>query len=545
MKLGETTTRWIGLGAPLAPHEAIPAVPLIPRPILRRHHLGWRFLEVARRHAARIALRSQGTAFTYAELAHRAREFAIVLRSEGTFQAGDRVVLAMDNSPEYVVGLYGTLLAGGIAVPVLPDSGLDRLTRIVEQVSPSHVLFSSHDPRRRTTPPWLSAEAWDWSRATGALARLDEQDGNWDARPAIILCTSGSTGDPKGVMLSHRNLLANATAIRRCLAIRSRDRTLAILPWMLAFGNSVLQSHLLAGAEVILQGTFSYPESYVEAIREHSVTTLYAIPDQLRFIVDHSSLGCTQLPDLRQIGVAGGALSPDIALAIQARVAPAQLVLMYGQTEATARIAWLPPEQLPLRPGSIGQPIPGVRLEIRDERGVPQGPGIVGELWAHSPGVMLGYWNDPEATAATIQDGWLRTGDDAVRDESGWITLRGRKSAWTKIAGHRVHPAELEEFVRRRFPGIDIAVVPFSTPHSGTRLALFLRDSGSGNDPSDQILVECRKHLPPHKVPHFPFRIADFPRTPSGKIDLAALVVMAESASHDSTIPHLQKAPLP
>ena len=193
-------------------------------------------------------------------------------------------------------------------------------------------------------------------------------------------------------MLSHRNLIENALSIQQYLSIDERDRPLCVLPFYHAFGNSVLQSHLLAGANLILDGKTLFPETLMTAMVRHQATSLSAVPDLVRLLLERTSLGKTPLPSLRYMTVAGGALQRELALMMAERIAPASFFTMYGQTEATARLAYVPPEKLTELPaGCIGRAVPGVELEVVDDNGIVLPPGEIGELRARGPNVMLGY----------------------------------------------------------------------------------------------------------------------------------------------------------
>lgn len=224
---------------------------------------------------------------------------------------------------------------------------------------------------------------------------------------AAVFFTGGSTGVPKGVMLSHRNLISNARSIQDYLSLGADERPLFLLPFQHAFGNSVLQSHLLAGAELVIDGNTSFPETIVTALARHECSSLSGVPDLFRLLLDSSSLGQTALPKLRQMMVAGGSLRRELALEMARRIRPAEFFVMYGQTEATARLAYVSPDRLTdaLTDGCIGLAIPGVTLEVVDERDAPVAPGETGELRVRGPNVMLGYWRDPAATRFRRQVG--------------------------------------------------------------------------------------------------------------------------------------------
>src|SRR5258708_15022918 len=247
-------------------------------------------------------------------------------------------------------------------------------------------------------------------------------------------------------------------------------------------------------------------------------------------LLDHSSVGKTDLPRLGYMAVAGGSLRHDLGVEVAQRIAPARFFVMYGQTEATARLAYVPPERLDGSPeGCIGRAIPGVTLEVVDEGGRALPPGETGELRAKGPNVMLGYWNDPAGTGERIREGWLYTGDLATNELDGSIIHKGRRNALVKIAGFRVHPADLEDYAVRNLPAAQAVAVPFEKHSVGTRLALYLKPSpGEEALAAPAVPSRCPAQLPRHLVPDFVQVVDQFPLNQALKIDRPLLSRMAQ-----------------
>jgi acyl-CoA synthetase (AMP-forming)/AMP-acid ligase II len=328
-------------------------------------------------------------------------------------------------------------------------------------------------------------------------------------------------------MLSDRNVLANTQSIRRYLKIGSDERALALLPFYHAFGHSILQTHLLSGATLVVDGNMAFPNSVLDALDRHRATSFSAVPEGYYSLLTLSDLRDRALPHLRYMSVAGGALKPEAVVQMVQCIAPADFYVMYGQTEASARLAFLPPHLARVHPDAIGVAIPGVELRVFNAAGQEAAEGETGELCARGANVMLGYWNDPEATARVMRDGWLRTGDLAARDAHGLIYVKARQNDLVKVQGFRLHPKEIEDVVARHFPEVRIVVVPYQQ-HDITRLALFAITPRVDAELVGKIRSTCQRMLPRHKVPSQFEVLAQAPLNASMKLDRAGLVRRAQ-----------------
>lgn len=494
-----------------------------------RRRLAAAFLDVARHRAEHPAIVVGDDRYSYRNVADAAHAVARFLLGRRRFKAGSRVGLAIDNSAEYLAGFYGTLLAGGVVAPIPPHTEAGRLTRILSTCNVKVVLSTARIAARLASLDGGACEPVDLSRPSRVPLPQVEPVRIGDHTLAMIMFTSGSTGEPKGVMLSDANLLSNAGSIIRYLPFGRDDRALALLPFCHAYGNSVMQTHLLTGATLVVDGSLAFPNTVLEALRRHRATSFAGVPETFHSLLSYSDLGEEPLPDLRYMTVAGGALEPEAALKVAERVAPARFYVMYGQSEATARLAYLPPDMLKERPRSIGRAIPDVRLAVLDHRGRAVPPGQTGELCARGPNVMLGYWGDARTTASTIKRGWLHTGDLAAVDREGYIYVHSRKDELIKTQGLRTHPREIEDLVSRQFSGFRALVVPYRL-HNATRLALYLV-SASEELPVDEVRRFCLRTLPRPKVPSYIEVLEQVPLNASMKLDRQRLVRRAETRS--------------
>jgi long-chain acyl-CoA synthetase len=477
------------------------------------------FALVARQRAAHAAVITQHQRFSYSQVWAAASRLAHCLQRCDGFAEGKCVAVRLPNSPQYVAAFYGVLLAGGVPVPLSTGLPQNRFIQAISECGAA-IVIAEESP----APPAAEVRVTGESGLAKHCPGLHCHD---DSAVATILFTSGSTGALKGVMLSHRNLLANARSICRCLPIRDDDRTLALAPFCHALGNSVLQTHLLSGATLVIAGSSMFPGDIAEAIDRQRATSLLAVPDVLRPMMHGcEDSGPHPLARLRYVGVAGSRLDPDSARRLASLISPAGLFVMYGQTEATARLSCLAPQHLRNHPASVGKPIAGVQFQVVDDRGHALPAGETGQLQARGDNVMLGYLNDAAGTAQAVRNGWLNTGDLASIDDEGFVYLHGRANTLIKIQGHRVHPREVEDVVREKFSALDVCVVPYD--HDGsTRLALFISGRFSSAGIVNDIRFACRQQLSAYKVPSLIEVLPSLPRTGSLKVDRATLAARA------------------
>lgn len=479
------------------------------------------FVAAGLRRAGHPVLVSKDGVVSYASLLQAANRVCRYLVGRPDYRPGALVTLQLSNSLEYLAAFYGTLLADCVVVPLPVALEASRRQAIHQQCQPS-VLISraaDFDPAGHDGEP-VSVNLFDDAAVDASVV---SQPHRAAGDLAMLLYTSGSTGAPKGVMLTHRNLLANAGSILQVLPVNPDDRTLVVLPFCHALGNSILQTHILSGATLLVKGALTFPSSIVEALRELGATSFSAVPEVYGMLLKYGRLGERPLPDLRYMAVAGGAMKPDLAADVARRIAPASFYIMYGQSEATSRLSILAPDDLGRRIGSIGTAIPGVKLAIMDDENRELPVGAVGMLCARGDNVMAGYWDDPAATADVLDaDGWLRTGDLARRDADGYFYIQGRANLLIKVQGQRVHPAEIESVVEAGFPQVRAVAIPVSR-NDEARFMLFL--ASQDNRPVDvpAIRAACQKELPSFKQP-VNFEVLDrLPLTPSYKVDRAAL----------------------
>lgn len=512
-------------------------------------------------HAERLpaapAVATPTTRLTYGDLAERVRALAAHLAATGVRQ-GDRVLLALPNVPATVAAGLALNALGATAVEVNREWGADVLAGIVVQSGVRQAFVWGRDARtwgsvasqRTLERLWVVHAGALPSALLGALgdvpASLVLEDGRVDPAlggapapasptlradaPALILYTSGSTGRPRGVVQTFRNVDANTRSIVEYLRLGPEDRALVILPLYYCYGRSVLQTHLFAGGSLFLDGRFAFPRVVLETLGSEGCTGFAGVPltfEIIRRQVDVSSL---TFPRLRYLTQAGGAMSPDTIAWVRQAFHPAKLFVMYGQTEATARLAYLPPDRAEEKHGSFGIAIPGVELRVVDEEGRELPPGETGHLVARGDNVTPGYLDEPEETAAILHDGWLWTGDLASRDEDGFFFHRGRSKEILKVGGHRVSPIEIEHVVAEHPDVAEAAVIGLKHDLMGEVPAAFVVPKAGASPDADELRRFCRERMPQYKVPVSFTSVDALPRNEAGKLLRAKLAARVAAA---------------
>lgn len=503
-----------------------------------------RFLEQsARQSPDSVALIEPHRSITYGELDHLANQFSHLFLERGV-KRGDRVVLAIENCFELVGAYLGAMRAGGVAVPLPAGPRSDRLARAIVDCSPRVCVVDAATARELQPdsplmdvpvlfvagPP--SAVPAHFASLQDAVARCSPEAPNVrgiDLDLAAIIYTSGSTGEPRGVMLTHRNLVANARSIVRYLALTSRDRVMCVLPFNYVYGLSLLHTHLSVGGSVVIDNRFAFPNVVLGAMQHHRVTGFAGVPSTFALLLHRSSLGSIDLPDLRYVTQAGGGMPAARILEWLERGPKVPLYVMYGATEAGARLTYLPPGELRRKLGSIGRPIPNVEILVVDEQGRRAKPGEVGELVARGSNVSCGYWNDAEETRRRFGPLGYYTGDLGHMDEEGYLFLAGRRHDMIKVGANRVGAKEIED-VLHEHPAVHEAAV-VAAPHDllGEVPVAFVSLRVLLADTERVLQMFCASRLAAHKVPVRFVVCPELPKQGAGKVDRPRLQEMAAS----------------
>jgi amino acid adenylation domain-containing protein len=500
------------------------------------HHLLSRCAETSPQSTAVI---DQTSTITYEALDNRANRIARALMQRGVRQ-GDRVVLAMENSIDWIACYFGILKAGGVAVPIAAGAKSDRLPHVIRDCSPSACMTDSHTVSAfaaqlggMTTVVRHASDARGRYEGAGPIAGLDAVlQVTPDSDPALagsardlaaIVYTSGSTGPPRGVMLSHANICSNTESIVEYLRMSSADRMMVVLPFHYVYGLSLLHTHVRVAGSLVVDNRFAFPNVVLQAMQTHQVTGFAGVPSTFAILLHRSAMARMTFPHLRYVTQAGGGLAQTLIREWQTAMPAVPLVVMYGATEASARLTYLEPEELSRRPGSIGRAIPSVEVHVVREDGQLAQPGEVGELTARGPNIMAGYWGRPDESRAAFSPWGYRTGDLAIADEDGFLYLVGRKQDMLKVGAHRVGAAEIEEVLHEHDAVDQAAVVGAADELLGEVPVAFATARETCAIEPEDLISFCRRRLPDYKVPTRVVLVDDLPRTETGKIDKNAL----------------------
>jgi acyl-CoA synthetase (AMP-forming)/AMP-acid ligase II len=461
--------------------------------------------------AARVSLSAT-------ELRGKITQFGSALRSEG-LKPGDRVLIGSRLSVSSVVAYLGTMYAGLVAVPA-DERTLAASANSLIRATAAKAVWSEIS---------LSSIDCDVVRLQGDV----ENAGSSLPSPTIcertdlaaLMPTSGSTGIPRFVMVSHENLIANTEAIIHSQKLGADEVAMVVLPLSYCFGASLLHSHLYTGGSVVLDRRFMFPDSVLQSMAEFNCTTFAGVPTVYNTLLRRSNLRNTTLPSLKRFLQAGGGLASEKIDEMRTAFPATEFYVMYGQTEATARIACLDSESWKTKHGSVGRPLDNLTVSIVDERGDAVQPGQVGELLVKGPSVCSGYWNDPEETSQAFSNGWLRTGDLARQDADGYLWIEGRKSAFLKIRGTRVSFAEIEGRVAA-MPGVfECGACAQSHQESGEALLLMVVPEPEARIDTENI----RRSLPAHWTVDSIRVVSELPKTATGKLARSSLLDWARN----------------
>lgn len=473
-----------------------------------------------------IAIIDRDGAHTYDDL-RRATAAVTARISTWGLARGSRIGLLSRNSLFWAAAYLAILRSGHVAVPFATAMTPREILVKADFVECDAFLIDSSLRGPFDEVVRAAVHLADESTISDARPGITDSQAVHADDDAVLMFTSGTTSAPRAVRVTHRNIWANTDSIVAYLSLTAEDRMLIVLPFSYCYGASLLHTHLRAGAGVAICDTFAFPETVIEAIQRDACTGFAGVPSSYQLLLRASSFTTTPLPTLRHMQQAGGRL-PQPQLDQVARAQPhARLFVMYGATEATARMSYLPPELREERPGSIGRGLPGVTLSVVDDELRPVPTGSVGEVFARGENIAKGYWKDPEGTSDKFVDGGLRTGDLAYADDDGFVYIVDRKADFIKCWGIRVSSQEVEDAVVAA-PGVSAAAaVGRPDDDAGEAIVVFYVTVDGADVGPERIMAHCRSTLARHLVPHEVHRLAQLPLNANGKILKAELKTLA------------------
>jgi acyl-CoA synthetase (AMP-forming)/AMP-acid ligase II len=423
---------------------------------------------------------------------------------EKEFGRNKSILLLSVNNRYFLTAYFAIIKSGNICIPLDPNIEKENFEYISSLTKPV-MIFMTRDIERKISsgsvrcifPDTIGNDEF---KVSNPLTAEDVDDQTC----AEIIFTSGSTGIPKGVMISHRNLIANTESIIKYLKLSQDDRMLVVLPFYYCYGLSLLHTHLRVGGSIVFNNSFIFLGSIINNLLDYKCTGFAGVPSHFQILLRKSvNFKTTRFPDLRYVTQAGGKLAPIFIDEFRNSHPEITFIVMYGQTEATARLSWLPPELYEAKKGSMGKGIPDVELKVVNEKGKEIKPGEIGEVIARGDNIMLGYFGDEEGTKNTIRNGWLYTGDLGTVDQDGYIFLTARKKEIIKVGGKRISPKEIEAVILELPEVVDCTIDGIEDQLLGEALkaTIVTRSENGKEEMIEKIKQHCARHLSLYKIP--------------------------------------------
>ncbi len=455
---------------------------------------------------------------SYNEIFQTSLKLAIYLQQEvGT---GQNILVISENSVFFILSYLSVLKSGNVCIPMNPGLEDKLKNEIIKESSPK-LAFISKKYKRKFSESRFQIISNDDIEDIIANIENEDQDKNFDSNKlAEIIYTSGSTGEQKGVMITHKNIIANTESILQYLNLTVNDTIEVVLPFYYCYGLSLLHTHLRVGGSLVLNNSFIFIGNVIDDLKKYNCTGFAGVPSHFQILLRKSKdFKNMDFPSLRYVTQAGGKLHNVFIEEFTEAFPDIKFYVMYGQTEATARLSYLEPEMLKSKLGSIGKAIPGVELRIANNDFDEVKYGTEGEIIARGDNIMKGYYNDSELTAKTIRNGWLFTGDIAKRDKDGYIFITGRKKEIIKVSGVRISPKEIEEVIVRHPLVIDCRIRAEKDDIMGEQLAatIYISESSIDKISEKDIKEHCIKYLALKKIPTVISFETQLPFNSSGK----------------------------
>ncbi|MBT2539007.1 long-chain fatty acid--CoA ligase [Arthrobacter sp. ISL-69] len=469
----------------------------------------------------RTAIRLDDVVLSYAQLEDATRKVAGLLAERGV-QPGDRVAVMLPNVPQFAVLYYGILRMGGVVVPMNPLLK-DREIAYYLGNSGAKLIFTAEGCRaeaeagaKQADAEVVVVQAAGFAALLAAVTPVQGVTERAGTETAVILYTSGTTGQPKGAELTHANLARNAeVCVDELFGLTAEDMVFGGLPLFHVFGQTCgLNAVIAAGATLTLLPRFDAAKALEILVRDRA-TIFEAVPTMYMALLNHPGLAEHDLSALR-ICVSGGSAMPIEVMTAFEQATGATVLEGYGLSETSPAASFNLPSHR--RAGSIGTPISGVEFRLVDEQGADVGPGEIGEIAVLGHNVMRGYWGKPEETAKAVRDGWFHTGDLARRDDDGFYFIVDRKKDMIIRGGYNVYPREIEEVLYGHPAVAEAAVIGVPHAELGEEIAAAVTLKPGAVATPDELREHAKSNVAAYKYPRLVHVLESLPKTATGKI---------------------------
>jgi len=423
---------------------------------------------------------------------------------KNTIGTKKNIILISHNNLFFIESYLGILKSGNTVIPLNPVIESDNLNYIIQQCE-SDFIFADNKVAKKLNNTLKIINEQELEKIISLQIPFIDVDFESEDIAEIIF-TSGSTGLPKGVVLSHKNLITNTSSIIQYLKLNSNDIMLVILPFYYCYGLSLLHTHLTIGGSIVINNSFIFIGGIFKDLNQYKCTGFAGVPSHYQLLLRKSkSFKTTEFPYLKYVTQAGGKLSSIFINEFKQAFPNIKFYVMYGQTEATARLSYLPPELLNEKPESIGKGIPNVTLRVVNQKMEDVKTGENGEIIAQGDNIMKEYYKDADLTSQTIKNGWLYTGDIAKIDQDGYIYIISRKKEIIKVGGKRVSPKEIEEVILMIPSIIDCTVSGVEDPILGEaiKVSIIINENNESTITKQDIQNHCYKYLAKYKIPTY------------------------------------------
>jgi long-chain acyl-CoA synthetase len=494
--------------------------------------------ESAERFPDKPIFKGSSRSVSYEQFCSEVRGFASVLQNEFGIRKGDRIALLLTNDIAFPLTIFAAALIGAVSVPIntrfvtkeiayiLKDSGArlcilhpefrkdgERAEKSVASVE--HLIIAGAPPENDGEYELYSL--LEQSRGEPEPVEVDEND------LASIFYTSGTVGEPKGAICSHRNLVAAALNVAATTGLTAEDRQLICVPLAHPLGcQSQMIGGVYLGSTSIIQRHFVSDET-LSLLGTAKITTLVGVPTIYWMLLAQMKLKDYNFSSLRNIVYGGAPASPELIRRLRETFPQARLGNGYGLTESSALATFLPDEYAMEKPDSVGPPVPPVQVKVVNETGRELPVGKIGEVLLKGPNIVDGYWQDPDTTGQTFRDGWLHTGDVGRLDDAGFLYIVDRKKDMIIRGGENIYCVEIENVLQSNPAIFEAAVVGEPDKVFGEQVMAYVVLNPGQSLTVDEILDFCEDYLADFKVPKYVTIVESLPRNPAGKIDKRAL----------------------